>query len=248
MTYLKNGDSEAGTLTIPRMTKDGIEVVQFLRSHLHKDKVVLVGFSWGSILGIHMIKQRPELFAAYVGTGQVVNMQQNEELNYVHELAQARLTHNDEALSALRRIGPPPYLDPAVIDTLREWAIKLYAGSGDPAVPRKAPMPGLSPEFSKAWQDGYAFSQQQLGWILGSKEVDLPSLGLNFFVPIFFFEGTADHMTPIELAELYFKQIKAPHKEFVRFYGDHHFIAMNRPIEFLQELLVRVRPLASLTH
>ena len=54
------------------MTQDGVELAEYLRTHLQKDRIVLVGHSWGSFLGIHMAKQRPDLFSAYVGTGQVV--------------------------------------------------------------------------------------------------------------------------------------------------------------------------------
>jgi hypothetical protein len=68
-------------------------------------------------------------------------------------------------------------------------------------------------------------------------QVDLPALGLDFAVPIFFFEGTADQQTPIEIAEQYYEQIRTPHKEFVRFAGGHHFIALNMADEFLKELL-----------
>ena len=73
--------------------------------------------------------------------------------------------------------------------------------------------------------------------------IDLPSLGTRFDVPIFFFEGTHDQQTPIELAEEYFEMISAPHKAFVRFEDCHHFVVMNRPELFLRELLTHVRPL-----
>jgi pimeloyl-ACP methyl ester carboxylesterase len=61
-------------------------------------------------------------------------------------------------------------------------------------------------------------------------------------MPIFFFHGTCDQQTPMELAERYFAGIVAPHKELVRFGGCHHFLVMNRPDTFLRELIMRVRP------
>jgi len=69
-TYGAAGDTLAPTMTLERMTQDGVELAEHLRTHLHKDRIVLVGHSWGSFLGIHMVKQRPDLFSAYVGTGQ----------------------------------------------------------------------------------------------------------------------------------------------------------------------------------
>src|SRR6187402_944500 len=59
-------DALAPTMTIERMMQDGIELAEYLRSHLHKDRIILVGHSWGSFLGIHIVKQRPDLFYAYV--------------------------------------------------------------------------------------------------------------------------------------------------------------------------------------
>jgi pimeloyl-ACP methyl ester carboxylesterase len=60
---------------------------------------------------------------------------------------------------------------------------------------------------------------------------------------MFFFHGTCDQQTPVELAQRYFASIVAPYKEFVRFEGCHHFVVMNRPEAFLRELVARVRPL-----
>ena len=71
-TYRKTGPSIAATMTIDRMVDDGIEVAEYLKSHLGKDKVILLGHSWGTVLGIKMIQKRPELFSAYIGTGQEV--------------------------------------------------------------------------------------------------------------------------------------------------------------------------------
>jgi len=53
------------------MAQDGIELAEWVKMKRHKDKIVLVGHSWGSVLGFLMVKARPELFYAFVGTGQV---------------------------------------------------------------------------------------------------------------------------------------------------------------------------------
>jgi pimeloyl-ACP methyl ester carboxylesterase len=246
-TFRKTGRSVGPTMTLERMTEDGIEVAEFVRAHLHKDKLVLIGHSWGSILGIRMIRQRPDLFAAYIGTGQVVNMRKNEELNYAHVLAQAQAAHNREALQSLTSIGPPPYDSIRKVGMERKWADELAARSGDDLEPRgNLGTPGMSLADLYYTVSGFLFSQEQL---FGEKtdgpiwQVDLPALGLDFALPVFFFEGTQDQQTPIELAEQYFNQIQAPHKEFVRFEGDHHFVAMNHADAFLRELLARVRPI-----
>lgn len=120
LTLDKNGDAGCGRLTIAGMVQDAIELIEFLRGHLRQQKVLIIGHSWGSILAIHLLKRRPDLIAAYVGTGQVVNMRRNEETNFARQIAQAEAQSNEAALAALRAIGPPPYRDHANIRMLRD--------------------------------------------------------------------------------------------------------------------------------
>jgi len=241
-TFRKNGEAGCGRLTIERMVNDGIEVAEFLIAHLSQPKILLMGHSWGSALGIYMLRRRPELFSAFVGTGQLVNMQENEEYNYRRQLEQADRLGNQEALQALREIGPPPYSEFSSLLTLRDWTDRLTEGDGDSLQPRPAPSaPDFGADEIPSMLQGAEFSRKQLLGELNT--IDLPSLGLKFDVPVFFFEGTHDQQTPMELAERYFAAIDAPHKKFVRFEGCHHFVVMNRPDAFLRELLAHVRPL-----
>jgi pimeloyl-ACP methyl ester carboxylesterase len=241
-TFAKNGETGCGRLTVERMVEDALEVTQFLIDTLQKPKVLLVGHSWGSALAVYMLKRCPELFSAFVGTGQLVNMRENEEINYRRQLQQAEVAANQEAIAALRAIGPPPYSDWRAFKALREWADRLAEGEGDSVQPRPTPVaPDFTPDEVPTMLRGAEFSRAELLGELWA--TDLPSLGVNFPVPIFFFQGTCDQQTPIELAERYFASIVAPHKEFVRFEGCHHFVVMNRPEAFLQELVTRVRPL-----
>jgi pimeloyl-ACP methyl ester carboxylesterase len=241
-TFRKNGEAGCGRLTVERMVQDGIEVAGFLTARLNVPKILLVGHSWGSALAIYMLKRRPELFSAFVGTGQLVNMRLNEEYNYRRQLEQAKRLENEEALQALRAMGPPPYLDWLSLKALREWADKLAEGDGDSVQPRPTPIaPDFRADEVPSMLQGAEFSRREL--LAELNALDLPSLGTTFEMPIFFFEGTLDQQTPIELAEWYLSQITAPHKELVRFENCHHFVVLNRPDAFLRELITRVRPL-----
>lgn len=131
LTLTRNGEEGCGCLSIDRMVSDGMEVANFLQSRLSKAKVLLVGHSWGSVLGVHMLKKKPELFSAYVGTGQMVNKRQNEEVNYQRDLAKAKALGNVEAIAALTEIGPSPYADRDKVRRLRHWSDALASGSGD---------------------------------------------------------------------------------------------------------------------
>ena len=107
-TFGRNGKAGSGEMSIARMAQDGIELVELVRADLGKDKVVLVGLSWGSILGTEMARLRPDLFSAYVGSGQVVDMPRGEQISYDALLARLQGRSGTKAIAALEAIGPPP--------------------------------------------------------------------------------------------------------------------------------------------
>jgi pimeloyl-ACP methyl ester carboxylesterase len=55
-------------VSIDRISRDGIELADYLRLRLGRKKIIVLGHSWGSIIAVAMVKRRPELFASYVGT------------------------------------------------------------------------------------------------------------------------------------------------------------------------------------
>lgn len=108
-TYGRSGPSIASTLSLERMTKDGIEVAAYLTRHLHKKRIVLVGNSWGSLLGVSIARQRPDLFYAYVGTAQLVDMRTNLTASYQRVVERAREFGDFTAVGELNGIGAPPW-------------------------------------------------------------------------------------------------------------------------------------------
>jgi pimeloyl-ACP methyl ester carboxylesterase len=242
LTFGRNGVQRSGSLTIELMISDAVEVIEFLKQHLRKQKLILVGHSWGSFLGVNVARRRPDLFLAYVGIGQMVNKQRNEEQNIKRLLAQAETSQNLPALTALRAIGPPPFKAEA-IDVVRYWADRFADGLGDDVQLRPAEKSDIEADEQEAIKQGRAFSRDQL--YDEFSRGDLTSLGQAFEVPMFFFHGTSDQHTPIELAERYAAAISAPTKAFVRLEGCHHFVVFNRPELVLNKLLAHLGPLAS---
>ena len=239
-TLAKNGEALSKPMSFEQIVMDGIEVAEYLCKHLLVEKILLLGHSWGSAVAVNMVMRRPELFAAFVGTGMLVNFAENEKYNYRSLLSKAMSTGNEEARLALAEIGPPPYTDMAHLSVLREWSDKLIEGKGDALYPSVMPPADFSPEDRENIGKGFMFSAQQLFGDLC--RVDLSSLGFEFKVPMFCLMGTHDQQTSFELAERYFEQIEAPYKEVVGFEGCHHFVHMNCPEAFLDKLIHNVVP------
>ena len=232
-TFERSGTSVAPTMTIDRMTDDGIEVAQYLRRHLHQHKIVLLGHSWGSILGIHMIRRRPDLFSAYIGTGQVVELERDAEAAYPLLIQRAKAVHNAAAVKELEEVGPPPYPD-----SPKKWVWIRWANALDPGQDGRET--GTQAERPAYIMRGAMFSQGLL-WNAILRD-DLPALGTDFHVPIFFIQGAEDRLTVTALTRRYFDEIHAPQKQFIVLPEVGHLAIFTARDAFLRVLIDRVRP------
>jgi pimeloyl-ACP methyl ester carboxylesterase len=240
------------TPSIDRMVQDALEVTEYVRARLHQDKIILLGHSWGTVLGVRLAKAHPELFRAYVGTGQIVNAQMNEVVAYAGVLAKARSRSDNDGIAALEKSGAPPYHDIRQMGLERRWAMRYepglhysFAGPRDLLVEMLTEpdysLKGIV-QFVKGEIDGDDFYGQTLDGQL--TQVDLPALGTNFLIPVFIVEGAEDDITPQSLARAYFDQITAPRKAFVLMPDAGHMALLTRSNDFLKFLVTRVRPVA----
>ena len=244
-TFLQNGADNSQPMSFEQIVEDGLEVAEFLCRHLGQERIFVLGHSWGSAISVHMVKRRSDLFAAFVGTGMLVNFKENEILNYAKLTRLAEAQGDEEGLSTLARIGPPPYADTQHLGAVRQLGDRLLGGSGDSPFPRPpAPPAILTAEDRDLGLQAYFFSCAAL--IDDLWAVDLSLLGSRFDVPVFIFMGTHDQQTPIELAETYLTAIDAPKKAFVRFEGCHHFVHINRPDKFLMQLIDHLLPIGTI--
>jgi pimeloyl-ACP methyl ester carboxylesterase len=242
-TLSKSGPSVAPTMTLDRMSQDGIELTEYLCKHLGKPKIILIAHSFGTVLGLSMIRQSPGLFFAYVGTGQVADETRNYAAAYDALLKKAQATGNQQALDELKSVGPPPYSSGRGYQVQRKWS-NLFEGAyrflyGTLGLALVAP--GYSVQDLNDALDGQNLSGEHL--VPQTRSETMKELGLEFAIPIFFFEGTEDFTTPTELARTYLEAIHAPKKEFVPIPGGHFSVFMNSD-EFLKQLVAHVAPLA----
>jgi pimeloyl-ACP methyl ester carboxylesterase len=249
-TLGKTGESIASTMTIERMTKDGIEVAEYLRRHLNKEKIILVGHSWGSVFGVLMAKARPDLFYAFVGTGQVVDFKQSNVVAHKLALQTARSLGDTDGVAALQAIGAPPYSDGKGWQLLYKWRRACEGADTDRFLGGLMGFALGAPNSSihdiNAWLDGQVLSGGQL--FDQGTELDPKHLAGDFAVPVFVFQGEHDCSSPTELAKGYIDSINAPKKEFFAIHDAGHFAVFMKSDEFLKALVERVRPLAAESH
>lgn len=128
------------SMNIEQFLADTLELVAILRTRFNTSKIYLVGHSRGSLLGVLTIARHPELFYAYVGIGQAVDVQENENASYQFALDAAVKTANRRALQQLTAIGPPPY--PTYKEMLVEWRwVERFGGGRRAGCQRSSDLP-----------------------------------------------------------------------------------------------------------
>jgi len=240
----------AGTMTVEQMTSDAEEVIRYLQTTYGKKKIFLVGHSWGSVLGVEVAQRHPEWLYAYLGVGQMVNMQKSEKIGYDFALEQARARHNNEAEKELLAIAPYPgdagSMTFEKIGAQRKW-LMYYGGLtyGRSDFSYDANAWELSPDYTEkdldSLDDGSLYSVTQLLGQVMAMNFDSVT---TFKCPVFLFDGRHDYATSHELAVEWFEKIKAPEKEFVWFDNSAHMMMQEEPGRFLYYLVKDVRPLA----
>jgi pimeloyl-ACP methyl ester carboxylesterase len=249
-TLKASGPAIAATMSVETMTRDGLELAEHLRARLGKEKIILLGHSWGSILGTNMVRRRPELFHAYVGTGQVSDLPRSLKLEYERLLEQARAAKDVTTLRKLAEIGPPPFTNARQAAVFFDRS-SVYQPQSDGVAMDELKRSLLSPPPGYSLRDevnrfrGFAAVPP---WRLYEEMLNtrLGEIGTEFRVPIFFIQGNEDRVTPAALARAYLDGIEAPHKELVLLEGGGHFAVWSMAERFADELVMRVRPRALL--
>ncbi len=237
--------AQTPNVNLKQIVSDGIEVAEYLCRTYGKKKIILLGHSWGTIVAVNMIKRQPDLFAAYVGTGQVASWAASVQSQFNLLLAKARADKDTKSLKMLEAIGKPDpenaqqyfsfskNLSSVMTPSDRAWLKGLHT-----ATPTSL---GISQEDYKNLLDGMDFSSEHV--LADQIATDLPKTATEIKTAFFIIQGRDDIITPTAAAVDYFKQVKAPMKQLVLIDGGH-FAFMTHGEQFLDVLVGKVRPVA----
>ena len=244
-TFGKYGASTPD-VSLQRIAKDGVELSRYLCRTLGKKKIIVLGHSWGTLVAVHMVEQAPELFAAYVGTGQMADFRADALIQYRAILAKARRNHDDAELKALQALGTPDPANDRQYAAYRKYLPTVLAPSDlaylkaqhaeAPALiaahPKEGPNVGAGAKFSHARLWPYVV------------QADLPKTAGTLGTAYFLIQGQNDMMAATPQAVHYFKGVKAPYKRLIVIPHAGHFALMTAPDPFLDALVKKVRPVA----
>ena len=223
------GKSFAGGLSGPEMTasreiEDTIELIDQLRSRLHQKKIYLVGFSYGSYLGILVAQRHPELLHAYIGIGQMAcSDQESRTLQDTWIREQATQSADNDALDELNGRKPLDrekwlFKYGAEIHSARNWGPLLWSGL-------RSPQYTFQDVFNVKRGVDLTASKLRYDVITGSILENVSALQ----IPIYFFTGRFDYTDPTPCTVRLFDKIRAPAKKIIWFEHSAHFVFLDEP-------------------
>lgn len=213
--------------------EDYIEDARQLAEHLcrrfSKEKIIVSGHSWGTIIGTSLAARYPEHIAAYIGQGQFVNGAENEQLSYKFCLEEAERRGDEKARRKLLA-GPPvngSYPSHDAMMAQRDCLTRYGGGNyrHPSGIVRSLLLPILkSPEYSLADIPKYAKGAMHLSDVLWGEVVacDFDKTVTELKMPVLLTIGRHDYNTPAEIAERWFAALSAPRKEWVWFEDSAH--------------------------
>jgi pimeloyl-ACP methyl ester carboxylesterase len=234
---------DAGAITLEQSVRDTLEVTEWLRTRFGQQRIYVVGSSWGSTLGVLAVQRRPDLFAAYVGSGQMVDQAETDTRMYAESVAYAQRVGDAAFAAQLAAIGPPPYANlldyPVAISTNPEW--HEFEHGADWTRSSSYPMNLFVPEFSLTEQvraaaalvDTFATLYPQLQST--DFRTDVPALE----VPVYVVLGDHEATGRSSLVREWLTTLEAPSVTLVQFERSGHVPHLDEPGRFA-DLMTRV--------
>ena len=244
-------DCDPETLTLAQLVCDCAELISYLCKTMKKQKIFLLGGSWGTELGTIVCRDYPEHIAGYIGYGQVVNGIENENVSYAFALEKATEAGCQEDIDALKRVGPPvkgqykPVFDGLMT---QRRIMKKYGGhstkggsyfTGTVLPILKSSELSLREKYGTA--KGYKLCLTKMWPTI--VHYDFVKEANKFSMPFFIFQGRMDNNTPASLVQDYFDIIQAPEKELVWFEHSAHGPLGEEPEKFkalMREKFLRI--------
>ncbi|HVE62032.1 MAG TPA: alpha/beta hydrolase [Chitinophagaceae bacterium] len=222
-------------LTIDQLISDGIELANYLKKRFRRNDLIVLGHSLGTAIATGMVTKRPDLFKAYVGTGQIASWA--ESVQWLFKFMKKKATESNDSLllDELNKIGTP---DPKNADQFFRFTRtrRKYLNAADTSwfgTMRKEAGKLTKQELNNL-DSGMRFSGKVL--LPYQLEERLSTNSLTFKLPYLIVQGNDDLFTPTEPVRNYFDKITAPRKKLVIIENAGHFAFVTDMNRFIREI------------
>ncbi len=249
-TYYANKNKDNSDISVELLVSDLDEIVDYLTEKLDQDKVVILGYSWGSVLGSMYVQEYPEKVTAYIGVSQVVNSIEAEK-NSADEAAKIAQKNNnaidrETILMMCDNISNGEY-NASKFNELHSITSNFLPSGANMSDPYQIWMTITSPYFKLKdfkWyilpkinpEQYYDINYPLYEALYEDDGVNLYDMDMNYEVPVYFISGNRDWVTPYKMVRQYFDEITAPDKNMVLIGKVGHFIFLDNPREFASQI------------
>lgn len=239
LSYQRNPNPK--NLSIESLVSDAHELTLYLKKRFNKEKIILLGFSYGSVIGLKLAEKYPEDYYAYLGVSQIIDSKENWDVSMQWLKDQAQIKQDTVVLNQLSLIEQR---DTSVCKTELDCFMSKY----QLLVKYNGTIfnPEVAKEIEKAeqhvyddykdydWYEAYNYTSSRLT----SKVFDTDLTGIRSLeIPVFFMAGRHDWNLPGVVAERYLKSLKAPQKEFIWFEQSGHEPPEEEPDKFNKTII-----------
>ena len=242
-----DSDIPINSMTLDRLVEDCSELIDHLQNRFNTQKIFLVGHSAGTPLGIKTAYRYPEKVHAYVGVAQVINDYEQQRISYDFIVEEAEASGKVRIQNAIKELGPPPYDTPEKEYEKARHIIRYGGFIRDNPIKQMAIIMLsylTSPEYSLS--DGLkTMNGKGLNFTMNArweemKSINFPTEIQSIGVPVYFFVGKYDMITPSVLVEDFYNNLDAEKgKKLILFENSAHWLMMEEKEKY-QDLLVNV--------
>lgn len=240
MSYNKSVDTTS--MTVEQLVEDTHHMTELLKKRFNKEKIYLMGHSWGTYLGIKTIEIYPENYIAFIGIGQVSNQLESERIAYNYMLSHAKETDDKSALKKLEKFDVNSTDFPSLKYLLSARSLLMNKYKIGIMHDDEFSVAGLIKNMF--FFRGYTLSEK-LFFFKGSMfslknlwhyvaEDNLMESSTRFRVPVYIIHGKYDYQVSHALSQKYFEKIEAPDKAFYTFENSAHSPNAEEPEKFVE--------------
>ena len=196
-------------LKINNIVNDAISLIEILRDRFKKNRIYLVGHSFGSLIGIILSQKIPQYIKAYISIGQVVNINEGDKFIYKILLKKVNNENYQRGIKILKNIGKPPYKTQDSINKLNKL-IQKYKGD----VFKFSKISLMLKSISFKYYNLFDWFKFLGGIIISNRYMYSDMSSINLF--------NNDYHTPSKIVEEYYNFINAPKKQIYKFKASAH--------------------------
>ncbi len=210
------------TIALEQMHKDTKEVVDYLLKKFKKEKLYLVGFSWGGFLGLNFANEHPELLHAYISVSSIIHGNESEELTLKLLKEKVQSSNNKTAIEEISKINIP-FHSWEELYYQRKWTAHFFN--------KKVSNRQYPKSLFEEW------SQKRMDIFQEASKINYAEKAPEIGCPIYFFLSKNDFITNYAIAEKYYTNLKADQKQIIYFDQSFHEIPTDEPKKFSVELI-----------